>query len=41
MDEVLQVALDRMPVPRVVDDEGATSPEISVEKESAPSISTH
>lgn len=41
MDEVLQVALDRMPVPRVVEDEGATSPEISVEKESAPSISTH
>ncbi len=41
MDEVLQVALDRMPVPRVVEDEGAASPEISVEEESAPSISTH
>ena len=41
MDEVLQVALDRMPVPRVVDDKGAASPEISVEEESAPSISTH
>ena len=41
MDEVLQVALDRMPVPRVVENEGATSPEISVEEESAPSISTH
>ena len=41
MDEVLQVALDRMPVPRVVENEGAASPEISVEEESAPSISTH
>ena len=41
MDEVLQVALDRMPVPRVVDDKGAASPEITVEEESAPSISTH
>ena len=41
MDEVLQVALDRMPVPRVVEDEGAANPEISVEEESAPSISTH
>ncbi len=41
MDEVLQVALDRMPVPRVVDEKGAASPEITVEEESAPSISTH
>lgn len=41
MDEVLQVALDRMPVPRVLDDEDAASPEIAVEEESAPSISTH
>jgi len=41
MDEVLQVALDRMPVPRVLHDEDAASPEIAVEEESAPSISTH
>jgi ATP-dependent Lon protease len=40
MDEVLQVALDRMPVPRVAGNED-TSPEITVEDESAPSISPH
>ena len=41
MDEVLQVALDRMPVPRVAEDEETANPEITVDEDSAPSISTH
>jgi ATP-dependent Lon protease len=41
MDEVLQVALDRMPVPRVAEDAEAASPEIPVEEENAPTISPH
>ena len=41
MDEVLQIALDRMPVPRVAEDEETANPEIPVDEESAPSISTH
>jgi ATP-dependent Lon protease len=41
MDEVLQVALDRMPVPRVAEDAEAASPEIPVEDENAPTISPH
>jgi ATP-dependent Lon protease len=42
MDEVLQVALDRMPVPRIADDSPKGTPaERKSEKESAPGINPH
>ena len=42
MDEVLQVALDRMPVPRIVDAEAdPKAADIAVDEESAPTISPH
>lgn len=42
MDEVLQVALDRMPVPRIADDRSkATAAERKSEKENAPGINPH
>jgi len=42
MDEVLQVALDRMPVPRIADVQSdAQSAEIKVEDDPAPGLSPH